>query len=372
MRQRCFIGLMSGTSIDGIDAAAVCFDDSRPRLIDAIHHPYPAGLRSRLSSLLTDVTAPLKTILELDHDIGAAFADAAATLLRKLPPTIDVAAIGSHGQTVYHLPQGPSPNTLQLGNPNLIAERTGITTIADWRRRDMAAGGQGAPLAPAFHCACLRSDHDIAVLNLGGIGNLTIIPGWPSSLPPIGFDTGPANTLLDVWIDRCLGKSYDENGDWAATGRVEQGLLEQLLSDDYFSRPPPKSTGREYFNLHWLEEQIIRHGRRPAPADVAATLAELTARSVAKALEMPGRDYRPQILLTCGGGVHNRHLMERLTVNLRPITVETTAYSGIDPDLMEAMAFAWLAQQTLENRPIDTRPFTGAAGPRVLGAIYQA
>ncbi len=369
----CYIGLMSGTSIDGIDAAAAVFEGGSPELIAACHHPYPKTLRSELSALTAgDGTTTLETLLELDHRIGSAFADAAQRLLRQIPARYTIRAIGSHGQTVYHLPGGRYPNTLQLGDPNLIAERTGIITIGDWRRRDMAAGGQGAPLAPAFHCAFLRQTTDTAVLNLGGIANLTLIPAHRSTTPVAGFDTGPGNTLLDRWIQHSLGRPYDERGEWAASGQLHRPLLDRMLTDDYFDRAPPKSTGQEHFNLQWLNEKLGHEPAPPPPNDVAATLVELTAASVAGALRQLGDRYHPTTLYVCGGGVHNTHLMDRLAAHLPTLHVTSSATAGIDPDQMEAMAFAWFASKTLAREPIDTTMFTGARGARILGATYAA
>ncbi len=374
MPYSCHLGLMSGTSMDGIDAVAARFDQDTPQLLAASHTPYPETLTRELEQLITGGgQVDLPKLLELDYRIADAFASVARKLVETLPANVHVEAIGSHGQTIYHLPDGPTPNTLQLGNPALIVERTGLTTIADWRRRDMAAGGQGAPLAPAFHCHFLRSEHDIAVLNLGGIANITVIPGHYSAAPPVGFDTGPANTLLDGWTALHTGRRYDDKGRWAASGTVSPTLLEHLLNDPYFSLPPPKSTGREHFHLGWLEQILsTMPTTTPPPADVAATLVELTAHSVRKAMEIFDKTLQIEKLLVCGGGVHNDYLMQRLATTLAPINVSSTETAGIDPDYMEAMAFAWFANRTLAGLPIETSAFTGASGDRVLGAVYAA
>lgn len=373
MPKDCYIGLMSGTSMDGIDAVAVDFSDSLPSVVATIQHPYPTSLGARLSTLIApDSQTSLHTLLEIDHDIATAFADAANALLAHIPDNYVIKAIGSHGQTVYHLPDSYNPNTLQLGDPSLIAERTGITTIADWRRRDMAAGGQGAPLTPAFHYEFLRTKTDVAVLNLGGIANLTIIPGEESSRQPLGFDTGPANTLLDAWTTLHRNTSYDLDGRWAASGNVNDHLLNSMLSDPYFSRLPPKSTGREHFNMGWLNGLLSLEKQSVDAEGVAATLAELTARSIASAINKLDSAYRITSLFVCGGGVHNRHLMMRLADMLSPLPTASSAEAGIDPDQMEAIAFAWFAKKTLALEPIDTTPFTGAKAPRILGGIFHA
>ncbi len=363
-----FIGLMSGTSMDGIDAAVVDLSGPQPALRHALCHPYPEELRARLQA----VVAPgwrgsLADLLRLDHDIGLAFADAAEALLTETghPP---VTAIGSHGQTVAHHPESPIANSWQLGDPSLIAERTGLPVVADWRRRDLAAGGQGAPLAPAFHAATLRQPGvDCAVLNLGGIANLTLLPGDPQR-PVTGFDTGPANTLLDAWSRAVRGTAPDVDGAWAASGTPRPDLLAALLDDPYFRRPPPKSTGREHFHLGWLQRRLATLPRAPDPADVQATLVALTVRSVLDALRATLPDCRR--LHVCGGGVHNRHLMDRLRAAAAPMEVASTAARGIHPDHLEAMAFAWLAWRTLHGLPGNLPEVTGAGGARVLGAIY--
>ncbi len=373
MPHDCYIGLMSGTSMDGIDAVAVNFSNPKPTVVAAIHHPYPESLSARLETLVTDGgPTDFRFLLETDHQLAVAFANAANTLRAQSPPGYTIKAIGSHGQTIYHLPEGDSPNTLQLGDPNLIAELTGITTIADWRRHDMAAGGQGAPLTPAFHCEFLRNSKDVAVLNLGGIANITIIPGENSSRPALGFDTGPANTLLDAWTMRHRHTTCDVDGRWAASGLINQQLLATMLCDAYFSKPPPKSTGREYFNMKWLDNMLSLQKRPIDSADVAATLVELTTQSIAAALDHLDDKHPIASLFVCGGGVHNQYMMSRLATTLSSLRVASSAEAGIDPDQMEAMAFAWFAKKTLALEPIDTTPFTGAKGPRILGGIYHA
>ncbi len=359
--------------MDGIDAVAVDFSGPKPTVTAAIHHPYSESLSSRLDVLVTGGgRTDFRFLLETDHQLALAFANAANTLRAQLPAEHTIKAIGSHGQTIYHLPDSDSPNTLQLGDPSLIAELTGITTIADWRRRDMAAGGQGAPLTPAFHCEFLRSSNDVAVLNLGGIANITIIPVENTSQPPVGFDTGPANTLLDAWTMLHRETSCDIDGRWAASGDINQPLLTLMLSDAYFSRPPPKSTGREHFNMDWLGDLLSLQKPSVDSADVAATLVELTAQSVAATINQLASNYQITSLYVCGGGVHNHYMMTRLATVLSPLRVVSSAQAGIDPDQMEALAFAWFAKKTLALEPIDTAVFTGAKGPRILGGIYHA
>jgi len=363
-----FVGLISGTSADGIDAA-LCDFAPRPRLRAAITFPYPDGLRRRILDLAQgDGNIALDELGGLDVEIARQFALAARALLRKAgTDASSIAAIGSHGQTVRHRPQQAPPFTLQLGDPNVIAEATGITTVADFRRRDMAAGGQGAPLAPAFHAAMLAGDgRTRIILNLGGIANVTIISG-DGKQPLRGFDTGPASCLLDAWAQQHLGQMFDADGAFAARGRVNESLLEKMLGDAYFAVPPPKSTGREIFHLGWLKRHLGADGLDPA--DVQASLVELSARSIADAVR--GQATNPTEVLVCGGGVHNPVLMAAIARALAPIPVSSTSRVGVDPDYVEAMCFAWLARERLEGRPpANLFSVTGATAPRVLGGVY--
>jgi anhydro-N-acetylmuramic acid kinase len=373
-----FVGLISGTSADGIDAALVRFGrDGSCELELGRTYRWEPELRARLVEL--GQGGALQSIDEfgtLDVRVAEAFAGAARQLLAEAEVAAgDVRAIGSHGQTVRHRPAGAAfdgrhPFTLQLGDGNLIAERTGITTVADFRRRDIAAGGHGAPLLPALHAAMLAApDEDRAVLNLGGIANLTLLPGSAASAGPAvrGFDTGPANALMDAWCERHLGMPYDADGAFAARGRVDPALLARLLDEPWFALAPPKSTGREQFHLEWLDARL---GGDEAPADVQATLLELSAATVADALL--AHQPRTARVLVCGGGVHNPALLGRIAARLPEAAVESTARHGLDPDFVEAMGFAWLARQTLGGRPGNLPAVTGACGPRVLGAIYPA
>lgn len=368
-----YIGLMSGTSADGIDAALVAFpehsdDGVRCQLLAGHTHPWEPSLRAALVALGEGGGAGSLDVLgDLDARVGIAFAEAANTLLaRHGLAAAQVRAIGSHGQTVRHRPQASPAFTWQMGDAHRIAELTGITTVADFRRRDIAAGGQGAPLMPAFHVAMLGSaEEDRAVLNLGGIGNLTLIPRAGHLL---GFDTGPANALMDSWCQRHTGQPFDADGAFAASGRVLPALLAQWLAEPWFALPPPKSTGREQFHLEWALAAPAVAGA--SAADVQATLLALTVETVAQALlaHQPGTAR----VLACGGGVRNPVLMAALAARLPGVGVVSSQAHGLDPDYMEAMGFAWLAAQTLSGRPGNLPSVSGARGPRILGAIHPA
>jgi anhydro-N-acetylmuramic acid kinase len=364
-----FIGLMSGTSMDAADAALVDFSAGKSKLIATHRTPLTAELRAALLALCIPGPNEIERMAELDARLGELFAEAALALLKKSGVNaIEVLAIGSHGQTVRHQPTGPYPFSLQIGNPALIAQRTGITTVADFRRADIAAGGQGAPLVPAFHNAVFRSSgHNRVIVNIGGIANITILPK-DAKQPVTGFDTGPGNVLLDAWAERHLGKRMDEDGRFAATGKTHEGLLADLLSDSYFALAPPKSTGREHFNITRLDAALKSYSKLSAQ-DVQATLCELTAASIASAIQK----YAPATneVLVCGGGAHNTHLMQHLRACLSRCSVESTEKYGINPDWMEAMAFAWLAKQTLEGKPGNLPSVTGAKRAVVLGGVYR-
>ena len=370
-----YIGMISGTSRDGVDAALVDFAEKRPDLRAALCLPYPEGLATRLEALSASGRRPGDdTLRELDEDLAHHFAAAALELLGKAGcKTAAVRAIGSHGQTAWHEPNGPDPVSIQLGGPALIARHTRITTVGDFRRADIEAGGQGAPLAPLLHRALFQPANGVrVVLNLGGIANISVLDAHGAVN---GFDTGPANCLLDAWVRRHRGAAFDGDGAWAAGGRVDTGLLETLLADPYFGKPGPKSTGTEYFNLAWLERHLDAYGldagargdRRREPVDVQATLAELTAVSVANAV----RPFAPADLLSCGGGVHNGDLLRRLQRRLPGIPLRSTAEAGLDPDWVEAVLFAWLARERLAGRPQDTRRITGAREPVLLGSVFD-
>ncbi len=371
MGGQLYLGAISGTSVDGLDLALLEVAGSLS-VIDAGTAALPDELRRTLLELGTTEHDDLDRLGRADAELGAFIATAVVEFLDARG--IDrsrVAAIGSHGQTVRHRPDGPGRFTLQIGDPNRIAEGTGLTTVADFRRRDMAAGGQGAPLVPPFHAALFRTpSEDRAVLNLGGIGNFTLLPADPAG-PVTGFDTGPGNALMDDWIAHARQHPFDSHGDWAASGRADPTLLERLLADPYLSAPPPKSTGREYFNLSWLKDQLNVHlrGQVLAEEDVQATLCAFTAESVARALAAWGP--ATGRILVCGGGRHNRTLLAAIAERVS-CPVETTDDHGVDGDSVEAAAFAWLAHQTLNGLAGNEPHVTGASGPRVLGAVYPA
>ena len=364
-----YIGLMSGTSLDGIDAVLVDFASGQPRLTATLSHPIPATLRRQLLDLCRPGANEIERMGQADTALGELFAEAVQCLLEQAAiPAQDIRAIGSHGQTIRHLPQ--SAFTLQIGDASRIAQRTGITTVADFRRRDMAAGGQGAPLVPAFHAALFRSPAcNRAVLNLGGMANLTLLPAADNTIVS-GFDTGPGNVLMDLWTQRHLGQALDEGGSWAAGGTADADLLRECLNDAYFRQAPPKSTGREHFNADWLDTRIRACGKPIRTQDVQATLCELTALSVTQAL----RDQPLPIdeLLVCGGGARNRQLLSRLDALLSPLPVAPCDNCGLGADWVEAVAFAWLARETLAGRPGNLPAVTGASEAVVLGAIYPA
>lgn len=356
-----FIGLMSGTSVDGIDAALVDFSGSQPKLVASLYNSFSPAMRQTILSLCQPGQDEINRLGDLDVLLGKTFADIVNTLLekQKIKPQ-QVRAIGSHGQTIRHHPQRQF--TLQVGDPNIITAETGITTVADFRRRDIAHGGQGAPLVPAFHQHVFGSStHNRVVVNIGGIANVTLLPAKTKTI--LGFDTGPGNTLLDAWAETHLQKRCDEKGAWAAEGQVDTNLLEKLLSDHYFKLAAPKSTGREYFNLKWLRKYLPKN---IAAVDVQATLTALTAHSIVNAIHQQLPDSE---ILVCGGGVHNDFLMQQLS-QLAP-NVASTQKFGLDPDLIEAMAFAWLAKQTIEGKAGNVTAVTGAQRATVLGGIYR-
>lgn len=366
-----FIGLMSGTSMDAVDAALVDFTEQRPVLLHTINHPIPSALRKEILALESKgKKVTLEQLAILDIRTGKLFSDAVHALLeasRTRP--IQIEAIGCHGQTIMHRPDATIPFTVQIGDPNTLAELTRITTVADFRRRDIAAGGQGAPLVPAFHQALFHTrSHERVILNIGGMANITILPS-DSQHPVTGFDTGPGNILMDEWIQQHQKQPMDKDGTWAASGKVEPLLLEKMLKDEFFSRPPPKSTGRETFNLNWLDKLIKRCRKRLIRKNVQATLCELSARTIVEAILQYAPDAKE--VLVCGGGAHNLALMFRLQALLGNKKLFTTEDYELDPDWIEAMAFAWLAKQTLEGQPGNLPGVTGARHPVVLGGIYQ-
>ncbi len=363
-----YIGLMSGTSMDALDAVLVDFTDTPPHLIASHSRDIDDTLREALLALAQPGENELDRQAQLDVQLGKLSAELCIELLEKSGhQASEIKAIGSHGQTIRHAPDAASPYSVQIGDPNTIAQLTGITTVADFRRRDMAAGGQGAPLVPAFHQALFhRANKNRVILNIGGISNITVLPA-EASKPAIGFDTGPGNMLMDAWSQLYRHQTYDENGEWAKSGSVDAELLNALLSDPFLAKQPPKSTGREQYNLHWLEQQI--QGEHKVE-DVQATLCEFTTATIAYAI----REFAPKSeeIFVCGGGARNGYLMERLAVYLDGCRLGTTEELGVEPQWMEAMAFAWLARQTLHHLPGNLPAVTGAKRPVILGGIYPA
>lgn len=365
-----YIGLMSGTSMDGIDAVLVEFGEGI-HLRGTHTEAWPPELKAALVAISQPGANEIDRMGELDIAVGQLFAKAANALLAhaETSPT-QVRAIGSHGQTIRHRAYAQRPFTLQIGDPNTIAEQTGISVVADFRRRDMAAGGQGAPLVPAFHEAMFHNpERDRVILNLGGIANITVLPAKLDK-PVYGFDTGPANGLMDAWIQREQNQPYDKNGQWAAGGTANPRLLTQMLAHPYFARPHPKSTGREDFHLDWLLQQLHSFGEAVDADDVQATLLELTAVSVCAAIrkqQLPKGE-----LIVCGGGAFNETLWQRLQQLLPEMSLHSSADYGLAPTWVEATAFAWLARQALHNLPGNLPAVTGARDLRVLGGVYPA
>ncbi|SFM81912.1 anhydro-N-acetylmuramic acid kinase [Halopseudomonas yangmingensis] len=364
--EQLHIGIMSGTSLDGIDIAVCSFSEPRQvRLLGALYIPMDARLREQLLALCSPGDDELRRSALAGMEWARLVADGIRQVLQQLG--IDgsrVSSIGSHGQTVRHHPD--LGFSLQIGAPALLAELTGIDVVSDFRSRDLAAGGQGAPLVPAFHQWALSDPlQPICLVNIGGFANLTCLrPGFAVE----GFDCGPGNILLDAWIQQHQGIPFDRDGQWAASGHVNQPLLNSMLADPYFSLSGPRSTGREYFNSLWLHRQLAEHGSGIAAVDVQATLLELSARTIANAVHQTGLQRQPVYL--CGGGTHNRRLRTRLQALLPEASVSSSAALGIDPDWMEAMAFAWLAWRFSQRLPGNLPEVTGARGSRILGALY--
>lgn len=358
--------------MDGVDAVLVSIKNDSCEML--AHHfvSMPQSLKVSLEAICMGQTTHIAQIGELDHRLGHLYADAVDVLIKKVSvQPSDISAIGNHGQTVYHHPDLPYPYTVQLGDANIIAARTGITTIADFRRKDMALGGQGAPLVPAFHRYLFKEmDALNVVLNIGGIANISIITADDKVT---GFDTGPGNTLLDAWCLKHLGQDYDKDAEFAQKGAVNEQLLASLLSDSYFSREAPKSTGREYFNLDWLSARCEPFVLSKIKAeDVQATLLELTVRAIATDLKKIKSWTSEKNLYVCGGGVHNPLMMNRLSALLSEWEVYSTQKLGISPDYMEAIAFAWLAYRKINHLPSNLPSVTGACRPASLGVIYLA
>jgi anhydro-N-acetylmuramic acid kinase len=369
-----FIGLMSGTSLDGVDGVLADFSGGRIAVKSYATAQFPVALRAELMALNTPGDNELHRAALAGNGLARAYAGVVQQLLADSGTGAEaVAAIGAHGQTVRHRPLefDETGYTLQINNASLLAELTGIDVVADFRSRDLAAGGQGAPLVPAFHRALFaRPDETVAVLNIGGISNLSLLPAANASEGAVvlGFDCGPGNALMDHWCQTYQGQPFDRGGQWAASGQVLPDLLARLLADPYFAKAPPKSTGRDLFNPTWLAAQLGTTAMDPA--DVQATLTELTARACASDLRRHGKD--STLLIVCGGGALNDHLIERLRALLPGVTVSASAQHGLPPQQVEAAAFAWLGRATVRREPGNLASVTGARGARVLGAVYPA
>lgn len=361
-----YIGLMSGTSLDAIDVALVKIDDKEIQTVASLNYPLPDHIRTSILTLINPQTDNIQLLGEIDHQLGYLFAEAVLALLEKTHmQAAQIRAIGSHGQTIRHAPDIKTPFTLQIGDPHIIAYRTGITTVADFRRKDMAAGGQGAPLAPFFHAQIFKLTSPKVILNIGGMANITYL----SEERIFGFDTGPGNVLLDAWIYKHQSKKFDDEGKWAAGGKLNTVLLDKFLREPYFSKQPPKSTGRELFHLSWLEKQLTDF-QALSPQDVQQTLLHLTAESIVNAIKNHVPKKITEIIV-CGGGTHNKAMLALIEKNSNIRAVSSAQYK-IDPDFMEATAFAWFAKQTLTGQPGNLTAVTGAEKPVVLGAIILA
>lgn len=363
-----YVGTMSGTSLDALDCAVFDCEAHQVKLIANHSIKYPAELRQKILRLAQNAPMPIAEIGHIDNELGQLYGEAIIQLLHKANlKASQIQAIGNHGQTVWHQPSGEHRFSIQLGNPNIIAARTGIPSIADFRRMDMANGGQGAPLAPAFHAAVFGSKHENrGILNLGGIANLTVLKHHEMVM---GFDTGPSNMLMDAWIQHNLQQPYDDNGQWAKSGTVNHALLEQILAEPYFALSPPKSTGRELFNIAWLNKILAKSSFQLSANDVQATLCELTASSICHAV----RTHVPielDAIYVCGGGIQNQFLIERIRKLNSDLKIASTLELGIDPQWVECGIFAWLAKQRLQQIPIPLNSITGASRASILGAVY--
>ena len=367
-----YVGLMSGTSLDAIDAVLIRIAEKGAiGVISCLNSPYPDHIAGQLRQLINGTSESLHELYSLDAELAEIYAKITLELIKKSSyRPQDITAIGCHGQTIRHQPEGRYPYSLQIGNPSIITEITHITTVSDFRSREIAAGGQGAPLVPAFHRAVFSDqEQQRVIVNIGGIANITLLPQANNGDNVSGYDTGPGNCLLDAWSLSCRGLNVDEDGCWAESGKVDRQLLDALLADKYFSKSPPKSTGTEYFNLDWLESTY------PSVTDldaenVQATLAELTAHTIALSIIREGYDSNEVYL--CGGGVHNKDLTRRIQRHLSKAKIQTTEALGLDPDYVEATAFAWLARCTMEKQAGNLPAVTGAGHPVILGGVYPA
>lgn len=356
-----YIGVMSGTSMDGVDVALCTVDMNRCKLVSAIEYPFDPQLKEEILLMINGETT-LKQMGELHHRLGMLFGNAVNALLEqeKMKPS-SIKAIGSHGQTLWHAPNDIYPFSMQLGDANVIAAMTGIDVVSDFRSKDIALGGEGAPFAPVFHQFLFDgSDKKVGVLNIGGMANLSVLGD-----KVIGFDTGPGNVLMDLWVHKHQELRFDRDGSWAKTGKIDKALLATLLSEKFFEKEAPKSTGRELFNILWLGK-LLRGHRTVSSEDVQATLLALTVESIAKEVRKYGIDE----LLVCGGGVHNAFLMERLAEELQGVSVSATDKLGVSSEQMEAMLFSWLAYKRINREAVELKSVTGASANGVLGGVY--
>ena len=374
-----YIGLMSGTSLDGADGVLLDFSGAKLRVLAAASEAFAPNFRAELLALNTPSDNELHRAALAGNTLAMVYAQVVKALLAQaasqgIQPA-HIQAIGAHGQTVRHQPPDSasaikgSGYTLQLNNPALLAELTGIHVVADFRSRDVAAGGQGAPLVPAFHQSIFgAADSMVAVLNLGGISNLSVLPPTGTA-PVLGFDCGPGNALMDAWCQQHTGQPFDAGGAWAASGKLLPALLASLLDEPYFSKPPPKSTGRDLFSLQWLSAKLAPFAAE-RPEDIQHTLTEFTSSACITGVSSYAKDSKS--LIVCGGGAFNQHLMQRLQAGLPALRVTSSEAHGLPPLQVEAAAFAWLARQAVQRQPGNLASVTGAAGPRILGAIYPA
>ena len=359
MNKELYIGIMSGTSLDGVDITLCEIDELSCRLLYSVEYPFPSSLKADILNTISTSTT-LKEVGILDNKLGVLFGELVVRFVSEQKLHDNIRAIGLHGQTLWHSPEGEYPFSMQLGDANVVAAKTGIKTVADFRRMDMANGGQGAPFAPAFHQFVFGSlEGSVAVVNIGGMANITLLG---KNLK--GWDSGCGNVLLDMWIKQTEEKSYDKDGDFARSGRVDEALLENMLNDSYFKKPAPKSTGREYFNENWLAN-FLPIFKSIKDEDIQRTLLELTARTISNDLE----EYSITKLIVCGGGSKNRFLMQRLS-ELCECEVSVSDNFGVSSDFLESMAFAWLAKKRIHHEIVELSSVTGARKNSVLGGVY--
>ena len=356
MNKERYIGIMSGTSLDGVDVVLCEIDESSCTLVDSLEYPISLEIKTDILNLI-EGKSTIEQVGQIDHRLGVLFTQAVgALLIRENIDVNSIKAIGLHGQTLWHAPTGEHPFSMQLGDPNIVSAKTGIAVVADFRRKDIALGGQGAPFAPAFHEFIFNNiNSSVSVMNIGGMANITVL-----GEKLIGYDTGCGNVLLDMWVAEHQGVNYDENGEWARTGSVDYGLLDRMISDDYFKEPYPKSTGREKFNKAWLQGYLSGHTHNPE--DVQRTLLELTALSISNEV----LKFNPDVTLLCGGGAKNVFLVERIKALMPNVEVAIAT----NADYIEAMTFAWLAYKRMHNDKVNLKDVTGASDNAVLGGIY--